>query len=135
VDAKPIKQALITWTTKWIYLYTHYLQSKVCRGWFMPCTSLLHATICLSWTSHLQVIKHCLCKPQSPLLHALRLTCYQCIVCAQVENTISDVYSFMDSTNIILDENIEEDPSKAALASLPPSLKNTPRGLSTLEVS
>ncbi len=29
MDAKPIKQALITWTSKWIYLYTHYLQSMV----------------------------------------------------------------------------------------------------------
>lgn len=29
IDAKPIKQALSTWVTKWIYLYTHYLQNKV----------------------------------------------------------------------------------------------------------
>ena len=29
IDAKPIKQALSTWVTKWIYLFTHYLQIKV----------------------------------------------------------------------------------------------------------
>lgn len=29
IDAKPIKQALTTWVTKWIYLFTHYLQIKV----------------------------------------------------------------------------------------------------------
>ena len=29
IDAKPIKQALSTWVTKWIYLYTRYLQDKV----------------------------------------------------------------------------------------------------------
>lgn len=29
VDAKPIKQALSTWVTKWVFLYTHYLSSKV----------------------------------------------------------------------------------------------------------
>lgn len=26
VNAKPLKQALATWASKWIYLYTHYLQ-------------------------------------------------------------------------------------------------------------
>eukprot|EP00884_Botryococcus_braunii_P022565 jgi/Botrbrau1/8993/Bobra.0148s0096.1 len=31
-DALPIKQALTTWVTKWIYLYTHYLQNKVVRS-------------------------------------------------------------------------------------------------------
>ncbi|CAD7696266.1 unnamed protein product [Ostreobium quekettii] len=29
VDAKPLKQALSTWASKWVYLYTHYLQDKV----------------------------------------------------------------------------------------------------------
>lgn len=29
LDARPIKQALMTWASKWIYLYTHHLQSKV----------------------------------------------------------------------------------------------------------
>lgn len=32
VDAKPIKQALGTWVTKWIFLYTHYLQNKVTKS-------------------------------------------------------------------------------------------------------
>lgn len=32
IDAKPIKQALTTWVTKWIYLFTHYLQIKVGRS-------------------------------------------------------------------------------------------------------
>ena len=35
VDAKPIKQALLTWASKWIYLYTHHLQSKVNDFWGM----------------------------------------------------------------------------------------------------
>lgn len=26
VNAKPLKQALATWASKWIYLFTHYLQ-------------------------------------------------------------------------------------------------------------
>lgn len=29
VDAKPLKQALATWASKWVYLFTHYLQEKV----------------------------------------------------------------------------------------------------------
>ena len=29
VNAQPIKQALGTWTTKWMYTYTHYLQSHI----------------------------------------------------------------------------------------------------------
>ena len=29
IDAKPIKQALSTWVTKWVFLYTHYLFDKV----------------------------------------------------------------------------------------------------------
>jgi dynein heavy chain len=29
VDARPIKQALSTWVTKWVFLYTHYLFDKV----------------------------------------------------------------------------------------------------------
>lgn len=33
VDARPLKQALATWVTKWIYLFTQYLQTKVCT----PC--------------------------------------------------------------------------------------------------
>eukprot|EP00232_Nephroselmis_pyriformis_P019075 CAMPEP_0182900652 /NCGR_PEP_ID=MMETSP0034_2-20130328/28990_1 /TAXON_ID=156128 /ORGANISM="Nephroselmis pyriformis, Strain CCMP717" /LENGTH=4527 /DNA_ID=CAMNT_0025034901 /DNA_START=131 /DNA_END=13711 /DNA_ORIENTATION=+ len=29
IDAKPIKQALSTWVTKWVFLYTHFLSNKV----------------------------------------------------------------------------------------------------------
>ena len=29
LDARPTKQAIITWVSKWTYLYTSYLQSKV----------------------------------------------------------------------------------------------------------
>ena len=29
VDARPLKQALSTWVTKWIYIFTLYLQNKV----------------------------------------------------------------------------------------------------------
>jgi dynein heavy chain len=29
IDARPIKQALSTWVTKWVFLYTHYLFDKV----------------------------------------------------------------------------------------------------------
>ncbi len=29
VDARPLKQALSTWVTKWIYVFTLYLQNKV----------------------------------------------------------------------------------------------------------
>eukprot|EP00899_Mesostigma_viride_P009330 jgi/Mesvir1/18399/Mv14277-RA.1 len=29
IDAKPIKQTLSTWATKWVFLYTHYLTNKV----------------------------------------------------------------------------------------------------------
>ncbi len=45
VDAKPIKQALITWASKWIYLYTHYLQTKVTAPGCMQgqCTTLFLA--------------------------------------------------------------------------------------------
>lgn len=31
VDAKPVKQALLTWTSKWIYLYMRHLRDEV--GW------------------------------------------------------------------------------------------------------
>ena len=26
INAKPLKQALSTWASKWVYLFTHYLQ-------------------------------------------------------------------------------------------------------------
>jgi dynein heavy chain len=29
VNAKPLRQALSTWASKWVYLFTHYLQDKV----------------------------------------------------------------------------------------------------------
>lgn len=29
MNAKPLRQALTTWASKWVYLYTHYLQDKV----------------------------------------------------------------------------------------------------------
>lgn len=29
VSSKPLKQALATWASKWIYLFTKYLQDKV----------------------------------------------------------------------------------------------------------
>lgn len=29
IDAKPIKAALSTWVTKWIFLYTHHLSNRV----------------------------------------------------------------------------------------------------------
>ena len=29
IDAKPMKQALATWVTKWVFLFTHYLSNKV----------------------------------------------------------------------------------------------------------
>ena len=29
IDARPVKQALSTWVTKWVHLYTHYLFDKV----------------------------------------------------------------------------------------------------------
>lgn len=32
VDARPLKQALSTWVTKWIYVFTLYLQNKVREG-------------------------------------------------------------------------------------------------------
>lgn len=42
IDAKPIKQALTTWVTKWIYLFTHYLQIKVTPA---PCFHSWHAAV------------------------------------------------------------------------------------------
>ena len=43
IDAKPIKQALTTWVTKWIYLFTHFLQIKVAAQSCKPvlCSRLL----------------------------------------------------------------------------------------------
>merc|ERR1719446_1943819 len=32
VDARPVKQALSTWVTKWMFAYTSYLQSSVQDG-------------------------------------------------------------------------------------------------------
>jgi hypothetical protein len=32
VSAKPLKQALATWASKWVYLFTKYLQDKVGGG-------------------------------------------------------------------------------------------------------
>ena len=29
VDARPVKQALLAWVTKWIFLFTNYLEGKV----------------------------------------------------------------------------------------------------------
>ncbi len=28
VNAKPLRQALSTWASKWVYLFTHYLQAS-----------------------------------------------------------------------------------------------------------
>ena len=58
IDAKPIKQALTTWVTKWIYLFTHYLQIKVGRATmpsfhnsrdfhYLSCTCVLCKDCCL----------------------------------------------------------------------------------------
>ena len=44
IDAKPIKQALSTWVTKWIYLFTHYLQIKV---WVTPACLQIYCSVCL----------------------------------------------------------------------------------------
>jgi len=33
VSAKPLKQALATWASKWVYVFTKYLQGKVRVGW------------------------------------------------------------------------------------------------------
>jgi hypothetical protein len=30
VDARPLKQALVAWISKWIFLYTQCLQEQVC---------------------------------------------------------------------------------------------------------
>ena len=30
VDARPLKQAMLMWTSKWIYLFVHHLLTKVC---------------------------------------------------------------------------------------------------------
>ena len=37
VDARPLKQALSTWVTKWIYVFTLYLQNKVRHMIELPC--------------------------------------------------------------------------------------------------
>ena len=55
IDAKPIKQALTTWVTKWIYLFTHYLQIKVAAlsGQPVPCSMLLNLLAsCVSIPEH-----------------------------------------------------------------------------------
>ncbi len=62
------------------------------------------------------------------------MMCLLLLPLMQVETTITDVYSFMDATNTILDENMEEEPAKSPASSLPPSVKNTPR-LSVVEAS
>lgn len=36
VDAKPLKQALLTWTSKWIYLYMRHLRGEVRSGCVHP---------------------------------------------------------------------------------------------------
>lgn len=53
---------------------------------------------------------------------------------AQVEDTVADVYHFMESTNTIMDEPLE-DVNKSPLSSLPSSVKSTPRGLLISEAS
>ena len=45
IDAKPIKQALTTWVTKWIYLFTHYLQIKVSVTCLSRNTIVKHNTV------------------------------------------------------------------------------------------
>ena len=42
VDGKPAKQALSTWVSKWVYLYTSHLQSKV---------GMLLSGACIAWHS------------------------------------------------------------------------------------
>lgn len=43
LDARPTKQAIITWVSKWTYLYTSYLQSKV--NILKPCLSNPHQMV------------------------------------------------------------------------------------------
>jgi len=59
----------------------------------------------------------------------------------QVEGSVHELYTFMETANATLDESLEEDEeplsAMASLraASLPPSVKATPRGLPSGEVS
>ena len=45
VDARPVKQALLAWVTKWIFLFTNHLEGKA-RHTAPPdgCASTLHHT-------------------------------------------------------------------------------------------
>lgn len=73
INAKPLRTALSTWASKWVYLFTHYLQEKV-RG----CIAVDNA-----------VVKGCSnFRPPAPL---------------QVVNNISELYTFMEKSNGILE--------------------------------
>lgn len=41
VDARPVKQALLAWVTKWIFLFTNYLEGKVHGIAVHSCLSLM----------------------------------------------------------------------------------------------
>jgi dynein heavy chain len=36
VSAKPLKASLSTWASKWVYLFTHYLQVRPLSKHFIP---------------------------------------------------------------------------------------------------
>lgn len=122
VDAKPLKQALLTRTSKWIYLFMRHLHSQV-------------GTLRLGWTCALmwgpdpaapqQRFSPCISSPPWPFL--------------QVEGSTQELYAFMGSANATLDESLDSSPSSLASVSsmgsgsLPPSLRATPRGLPSVE--
>ena len=88
VDARPVKQALLAWVTKWIFLFTNYLEGKV-HG--------MAVWSCLFIKRH---ILHCL-TPALP----------------QVVGTMKELYSFTGSGNATLDLPVGNELSEGARAS------------------
>lgn len=49
VNAKPLRQALSTWASKWVYLFTHYLQASGKEVLAHPCGTGLPGKQSLYW--------------------------------------------------------------------------------------
>ena len=106
VSAKPLKQALATWASKWVYLFTKYLQDKVRQvfGVAWPATFITQR--------YCQLVEQ---QVQPFLIRGSEPSLDQGSCCVKPENapstirvflqvmgTVSELYTFMDGADATL---------------------------------
>ena len=109
VSAKPLKQTLATWASKWVFLFTKYLQDKVGLGFpwvwgpIQWCPAACLANCCSSKTP-VRAIK----SPKNPV--------------PQVTGSVAELSAFMDTADATLSRRVlGEGEPEAAEGVAPPA--------------